>query len=101
MSAARWVVIGTALAAATTATYMLMGPSEQKRSSGGANRSVSEPVDPREIAPQDQIDAESRDAMRKFLRQSVQEPVQEPAEESKQEPAREEEAMKRNKELDW
>lgn len=100
MGAARWVVIGTALAAATTATYMLMGPGEQ-RSSGGANRSVSEPVDPQEIAPQDQIDAESRDAMRKFLRQSVQEPVQEPVEGSMRERAREEEAMKRDKELDW
>ena len=74
MGAARWVVIGTSLAAAATAAYLLFGPSSQTSSGDapgaastwrdGASQAPSEP-------PLDQIDAESRDKMRDFLRQSV------------------------------
>jgi len=71
MGAARWVVIGTALAAAATGTYLLMGPSPQTGSMGSQG-SASSPAKPPSIVPQDQIDAESREAMREFLRQSAQ-----------------------------
>ena len=72
MGAARWVVVGTALAVAATATYMLMSPGPQS-SAGDAPGAVSTPSGTPGDAPQDQIDAESRDAMRDFLKQSVRE----------------------------
>jgi hypothetical protein len=65
--AARWVIIGTAIAAAATASYMLMSPSQRDASPSGTPRAVSDSAG----VPQDRIDAESRDAMRDFLRQSV------------------------------
>ena len=74
MGAARWVVIGTALAAAATASYMLMGPSQRDASPDGAPRAVSDSGG----LPQDQIDAESRAAMRDFLRQSAGEEESDP-----------------------
>jgi len=70
MSAARWVVIGTAIVAAATAFHLLMSPTDADRAlsvpdetrAGGANPGG---------APQDEIDAASRDAMREFLRESA------------------------------
>ncbi len=73
--AARWLVIGTAIAAAATASYMLMSPSQRDASPGGAPQAVSDSGG----VPQEQIDAESRDAMRDFLRQSAGEETQEKA----------------------
>jgi hypothetical protein len=63
--AVRWVVIGTAIAAAATASYMLMSPSQRDAGPG------LKPQTATNGSPQEQIDAESRDAMRDFLRQSV------------------------------
>lgn len=67
MRAARWVVVGTALVAAATAFYLLMSP-------GRPSRPVTIPRGPASHGPpQEEIDAESRDAMRDFLRESVRE----------------------------
>jgi len=60
MRAARWVVIGTALAAAATALYLLAEPDAGSPRKGAADG-----------PPQDEIDAESRKAMRDFLRESA------------------------------
>lgn len=71
MRAARWVVVGTALLAAAVAFYLLMGPGPAK-SPGQASRPVTIPKGPASHgAPQEEIDPESRDAMRDFLRQSL------------------------------
>lgn len=67
--AARWVIIATAIAAAATASYLLMSPGQRDIGPGGSPGAVSDSSG----APQDRIDAESRDAMRDFLRQSVRE----------------------------
>jgi hypothetical protein len=71
IATARWIVIGTALAAAAGASYLLMGP-------GPGDRSRAQPASSgKAVAPPlDQIDADSRAAMRDFLRQSVQEEEQ-------------------------
>ncbi len=82
---ARWVIIGTAIAAAAAATFLLMGPGPDAPRPGEHARSIgsSQATSPaisgeREqekaaAPPLDQIDADSRAAMRDFLRQSVQE----------------------------
>ncbi|MEZ4280663.1 MAG: hypothetical protein R3F21_13775 [Myxococcota bacterium] len=76
IGAARWVVIGTAIAAAAGASYLLMGPGpdEPRRGERARTPSASQAKPP--AAPLDQIDADSRAAMRDFLRQSVQEEEQ-------------------------
>jgi hypothetical protein len=65
--AARWLIIGSAIAAAATASYMLMSPNQRDVGPRGTPQAESDSIG----APQDRIDAESRDAMRDFLRQSV------------------------------
>lgn len=84
MGAARWVVIGTAIAAAATASYMLMGPGPDAPRAVDPAPAVSEAVGAANAPPLDQIDAESRAAMRDFLRQSV-EPEEEPRREQRRE----------------
>ncbi len=88
--AARWVIIGTAIAAAATASYMLMSPSQRDAGLGETPRAVSDSGG----APQDRIDAESRDAMRDFLRRSV-------SDEAVTEDSMREEAADRSGEPDW
>lgn len=81
MGAARWVVIGTALVAAAVAFHMLMSPAGDRRSvsfpeRGGAGGEASGAQGPDRSGPtgppQDEIDAESREALRDLLRQSAQ-----------------------------
>lgn len=84
MGAARWVVIATAIAAAATASYMLMGPGPDAPRAVDPSPAGSEAAGAANAPPLDQIDAESRAAMRDFLRQSVQQ------EEQKKEEGREE-----------
>lgn len=88
MRAARWVVIGTALVAAATAFHLLLSPGGGSRSgassrdassagpSGSADRapggSLSGGASEEAGPPLDEIDAESREAMRNFLRESAQ-----------------------------
>ena len=71
MGAARWVVIGTALVAAAVAFHMLMSPTGGTRAVSVSNTSESKGTGP-SGPPQDEIDAESRDAMRDLLRQTAQ-----------------------------
>jgi hypothetical protein len=78
MGAARWVVIGTAIAAAATASYMLMGPGPDTPRGVDPSSGIPEAAS---APPQDQIDADSRAAMRDFLRQSLHEPEEEEVEE--------------------
>ena len=66
----------TAIAAAATATYLLMGPGPDGPRPAEPPRAVSESAGVAEAPPLDQIDADSRAAMRDFLRQSVQEDEQ-------------------------
>ncbi len=73
MGAARWVVIGTAIAAAATATYMLMGPGPDAPRAGAPPGAGTDTAGAADAPPLDQIDADSRAAMRDFLRRSVQE----------------------------
>ncbi len=73
---ARWVVIGTAIAAAAGASYLLMGPGQGDPRPGDRPRAVSPSQESAGAPPLDQIDADSRAAMRDFLRQSVQEEEQ-------------------------
>ncbi len=81
MGAARWVVIGTALVAAAVAFHMLMSPVDPQRpvsfpdrrdaggeASGAQAPNRSGPTGP----PQEELDAESREALRDLLRQSAQ-----------------------------
>lgn len=73
IGAARWVVIGTAVAAAAGASYLLLGPAPNDPRSGEGSRALSSSEEQAVATPLDQIDAESRAAMRDFLRKSVQE----------------------------
>lgn len=77
MGAARWVVIGTAIAAAATASYMLMGPGPDTPRGVDPSSGISEAAGAASAPPEDRIDADSRAAMREFLRQSLHEPEEE------------------------
>ncbi|MEZ4330400.1 MAG: hypothetical protein R3F35_01500 [Myxococcota bacterium] len=89
MRAARWVVVGAALLAAAVAFYLLLGPGRllnpgrrldpgrlpspgRSTGAGTSSRPVTIPKGSGSRgAPQEEIDPESRDAMRDFLRQSL------------------------------
>ena len=73
IGAVRWVVIGMAIAAAAGASYLLLGPGPSEPGQGGRPRAMSTSQATASAPPLDQIDADSRAAMRDFLRQSVQE----------------------------
>ncbi len=81
MGAARWVVIGTALVAAATAFHMLMSPAGRPRPVSFARGDGPRGDGPdgavangaaTNAPPEEEIDAESREAMRDFLRQTAQ-----------------------------
>ncbi len=86
MGAARWVVIGTALVAAATAFHLLMSPAGRPRPVSFPQGEGPQGEGPRgdrpngavangaatNAPPEEQIDAESREAMRDFLRQAEQ-----------------------------
>ncbi len=84
MSAARWVVIGGALAAAAAALHLLLGPTEPGRPVSGSDGGLDSageageatgPLNGRDAGagvPQEVIDDESREALRALLRESVE-----------------------------
>lgn len=84
MGAARWVVIGGALAAAAAALHVLLGPTDETRPVSGTDEGFDStgeaspatgPLGGRDAGagvPQEIIDDESREALRDLMRESVE-----------------------------